>query len=365
MAVFRRGSVWWYAFQVQGRRIRESSEARTRADARRAEAIRKAEVLKGAGSTPSASFTDFAYGQFASWCESEHQATPSTYARYMRCVKALCDFFGNRPLSAIDAGLVERYKQYRSTSPRKNARDGRLVSAAAVNRELALLRILFKFAIRLGLATSNPVSEVRFLKEPLKHMRVVSAAEEQVYLGSCGALLHDVAIVMLETGMRPSEVCRLDRDAVDLKRKVLLVRHGKTLFARRHIPLTDRALAALENRLRENGSQWLFPCPVNPALPVQEVRKSHDAALRRCGIVPKFRLYDLRHTALSRMAMSGMDLATLKEIAGHSQIQMTLRYVHPTPEHKLVAIQNFQKFNNSHSAESTDYRQPVRSGSTH
>ncbi|MEK7216995.1 MAG: tyrosine-type recombinase/integrase, partial [Chloroflexota bacterium] len=43
---------------------------------------------------------------------------------------------------------------------------------------------------------------------------------------------------------------------------------------------------------------------------------------------------DLRHTALSRMAMAGIDLPTLKELAGHSQIQMTLRYVHPTPEHK-------------------------------
>ncbi|MBI4460505.1 MAG: tyrosine-type recombinase/integrase, partial [Acidobacteria bacterium] len=55
-----------------------------------------------------------------------------------------------------------------------------------------------------------------------------------------------------------------------------------------------------------------------------------------------FRLYDLRHTALSRMAMSGIDLATLKELAGHFQIQVTMRYVHPTPEHKRMAIERFE-----------------------
>ena len=66
--------------------------------------------------------------------------------------------------------------------------------------------------------------------------------------------------------------------------------------------------------------------------------------MRRAGVVPAFRLYDLRHTALSRMAMAGIDLPTLKELAGHTQIQMTMRYVHPTPEHKRSAMARFEAF---------------------
>lgn len=77
-----------------------------------------------------------------------------------------------------------------------------------------------------------------------------------------------------------------------------------------------------------------FPCPFDRTRPVNAVKRSHLAAVAMSGITAQFRLHDLRHTALSRMAMAGIALPTLKELAGHSQIQMTMRYVHPTPEHK-------------------------------
>ena len=43
--------------------------------------------------------------------------------------------------------------------------------------------------------------------------------------------------------------------------------------------------------------------------------------------------------------MAGVDLATPKELMGHSQISMTMRYVHPTPEHKRQAVEKLEKFN--------------------
>ena len=66
---------------------------------------------------------------------------------------------------------------------------------------------------------------------------------------------------------------------------------------------------------------------------------------RPAGIVPGFRLYDFRHTFGSRSAMAGVDLATLKELMGHSSITTTLRYVHPTPEHKRKAMELLENFN--------------------
>jgi hypothetical protein len=38
--------------------------------------------------------------------------------------------------------------------------------------------------------------------------------------------------------------------------------------------------------------------------------------------------------------MNGFDLVTVKELMGHSSIQMTMRYSHPTPEHKVQAIES-------------------------
>jgi hypothetical protein len=43
--------------------------------------------------------------------------------------------------------------------------------------------------------------------------------------------------------------------------------------------------------------------------------------------------------------MAGVDLATLKDLMGHSAISVTMRYVHPTPEHKIEAMQKLKRFN--------------------
>src|SRR5579864_3706618 len=47
----------------------------------------------------------------------------------------------------------------------------------------------------------------------------------------------------------------------------------------------------------------------------------------------------------SGSAMAGVDLATLKELMGHSNISITMRYVHPTPEHKQEALRKLERFN--------------------
>lgn len=351
MAVHRQGGIRGREFSNGRTRIGKSARTAICDSVVQCEAIRQAELVvrkpapSGVGSSPN--FAQFAYKEFSPWCANEHRDKPSTYARYMRSIKALAEFFGGIELRQIDSGLVERYKIFRSQQRRKNVRDSRLVSPAAVNRDLAVLRILFNFAIRLGVAKTNPVQGVKFLRENNGHLRVLSAEEEARYLAAASPLLRDVAVVMLETGMRPGEVYRLRKRDVDTELRAVYVREGKTTNARRFIPLTQRACAVLVRRfalVSRNASEWLFPSPFDPSRPIASVRRAHDNAVRRSGVQPRFRLYDLRHTALTRMALSGMDLSTLKELAGHSQIQMTLRYVHPTPEHKRRAIRQFEAY---------------------
>jgi 4-amino-4-deoxy-L-arabinose transferase-like glycosyltransferase len=57
------------------------------------------------------------------------------------------------------------------------------------------------------------------------------------------------------------------------------------------------------------------------------------------------RLYDLRHTWVTRAAMSGIDLVTLAAMLGHSRIQMVLRYAHPTQEHQTKSMEQLERFN--------------------
>ncbi len=75
------------------------------------------------------------------------------------------------------------------------------------------------------------------------------------------------------------------------------------------------------------------------------MQKAHENVLKEAKINKPFRLYDFRHTFGSRSAMADVDLATLKELMGHSHISITMRYIHPTPEHKREAVNNLEHFN--------------------
>jgi integrase len=348
MSLSKRGGIWWYDFQFRGARIRETTGTASKSEAARTEALRKAELIHSNGRVAvrdsDQKFGDFALTEFASWSENEHREHPSTHQRYMRSVKVLVRYFGQKPLNLVTSAEVERFKLARSQEHRRFARDGRRVTPAAVNRDLAALRILFNLAIRLHKARNNPVAGVKLLAERNLHMRVVSPEEESAYLVAARQPLRDVATIIFETGMRPGEVLRLRKEDVSLELRFLRVPTGKTPFARRTIPLTHRAQTVLSRRLNAAVSEWLFPSRSDPKKPIGWLRRAHIEALRLAAISPPFRLYDLRHTALTRMAMAGVDLPTLRELAGHANVQMTMRYIHPTPEHKREAMKKLEQY---------------------
>lgn len=272
MSLYKRGGVWWYDFQVQGARIRESSGLFSRSAAARAEALRKAELIQNPESAeksePTPKFEEFAYQDFAAWTENQHREHPSTHERYMRSVKVLMEHFGQRTLDTISSADVERFKIVRIKQRRKNAVNGRRVTPAAVNRELAVLRILFNLAIRLRKAKSNPVAGVKLLPEHNLQMRVISWEEEATYLASAWQPLRDVATLILETGMRPGEVFRMRNEDINVELGFVRILAGKTEFARRTIPLTRRAQEVLARRMTAARSKWLFSLPWNPSLPI-------------------------------------------------------------------------------------------------
>ena len=67
----------------------------------------------------------------------------------------------------------------------------------------------------------------------------------------------------------------------------------------------------------------------------------------------KLRLYDLRHTFLTRLGEAGADAFTIQKMAGHSSIVVSQRYVHPTPERVEEAISRLEEYNRKKAEELT------------
>ena len=77
--------------------------------------------------------------------------------------------------------------------------------------------------------------------------------------------------------------------------------------------------------------------------PYRSFRTAFERAVRK-ALILDFTFHDLRHTFASRLVMSGVDLPTVKDLMGHKNINMTLRYSHLSSEHKRSAVGKLEQF---------------------
>lgn len=149
-------------------------------------------------------------------------------------------------------GLIEQYVVFR--------RD--LVGPATVNRELATLRRILRLAHEWK--EIDRVPRIRLLGGERNRDFFLSRAREKVYFEACPQPLKDIALLMLETGLRIGEALSLGWSDVRLEPLsgfrfgYIRVREGKSKNARRTIPLTDRAAAMLRDRVKNQSSEVVF-----------------------------------------------------------------------------------------------------------
>ncbi|HBG49942.1 MAG TPA: hypothetical protein DDW90_10675 [Cyanobacteria bacterium UBA9971] len=133
--------------------------------------------------------------------------------------------------------------------------------------------------------------------------------------------------------MRKSEILDLQWSCVDFTQKyidVLQTKSGKP----RQIPMSERLYNTLNEQKRINEYVFINPITKNRHGNINDIFPDF---LKKAE-VKNFRFHDLRHTAATRMVEKGADLVVVKDILGHADINITMRYAHPVPEMKLKAI---------------------------
>jgi integrase len=101
--------------------------------------------------------------------------------------------------------------------------------------------------------------------------------------------LRDYAVLLIETGVRPNELCRLGvRDVhLDGDKPYLVVTDGKTKAARRSIPLSKRATKVLTKRVSNARGKFVFPGGRggnDPNSPAVKFNNAHSGTLKRSKI---------------------------------------------------------------------------------
>jgi len=158
--------------------------------------------------------------------------------------------------------------------------------------------------------------------------------ETQAY----GDHLTPMVFLTLNTGLRRGELFNLRWEDVNAQTKVLTV-HGATAKSgqTRHLPLNREALAVLDAwRQQSSGEGYVFPGKGGQRL--DNTRKAWERLLQEGGITG-FTWHDLRHSFASKLVMAGVSLAAVRELLGHADLTMTLRYAHLAPDHKASAVE--------------------------
>jgi integrase len=343
---------WWYEFEWKGQRIRESTKTGNQRKAQRMEAAHRTRLVEGRlgieERPPAPTLKEFAprfEAAIVTLC-AEKPATVGFYQEKLRRLMADRKLAGVR-LDAIDEGAVDAYKQRRT---RQQSRYGRPLSPASVNRELATLRRLLRLAHEWKVLDRVP--RIRLLRGERNREFVLNHRAEPIYLNAAPQPLKDVAILILETGVRPGEAANLKwadvylNPAVHAELGYIAIRGGKSKNAKRNLSLTARAAEMLKTRKAAVKSDWVFPgnSPDAPILGTS-LDHQHDEVRTDLKLSGEFVVHSLRHTMLTRLGEAGADAFTIMRIAGHSSVTVSQRYVHPTPEHLERAFERLQSLN--------------------
>ncbi len=257
----------------------------------------------------------------------------STHKREVTITSSIKSYFGNIPLDKIDNRGVEKYKS-------KKLSDG--LQPVTINRELTVLRFMLRKAHEWKYVVTMPA--INDLKVPNKPVRFLSQEDIKRLLDCSTPWLRPMIIVLRNTGIRVGELLRLRLNDIDMDNKLILVRSTKTNNYRM-IPINSE----LENILKwlslyhveprhfkvslRKGKQFEYLFCHNDGSRVKCIRHSFNNACARAGI--KATVHILRHSFASHLVMNGVDLVSIKELLGHSNINTTMIYSHVSNEHKI------------------------------
>ena len=264
---------------------------------------------------------------------------------------------GGKQVSLITTQDVQRmYRRLKSGGRvREDAEGSKRLSDSTVRHIHTMLHGAMKAAVQAHIIPNNPTENATAPKLNYKPMQVLSEQELDTFLQAVQKddVWRDFFYTELMAGLRRGEICALMWRDFDAKAGTLgisrtLHSKGQGIYAlgdtktsqgNRTIILPESVAALLRARKKSSISQWIFPQPASPELPMNPgtAYRRLKTLLEEAGL-PSIRFHDLRHTFATLALQNGMDVKTLSAMLGHVSAATTLDiYTHSTSEMQHAA----------------------------
>lgn len=361
------GVMSYYVQYGRGRRISighadaiSPAQARDQAKPILGEAYAGKDPMAARRAAKAHSFSTFIDEIYRPWAESNLRTAEDTVRR----LKSAFPELQAKKLDEITPWLVEKWRS-------KRLKGG--IKPSTANRDLAALKSSLAKAVDWGHLETHPLAKVKLSKldtspptrflthnEEARLLKALDDREERLRRERDSANrwrferghpglpnlrewafadhLKPMVLVSLHTGVRRGELFHLTWSDIDLVHADLTIRGTNAKSGRtRHVPLNDIALQALSSLPRTDEATDGLVFPNQAGRPFDNVQKAWRKTLEAAGI-ERFRWHDLRHSFASRLVMASVDLNTVRELLGHADYHMTLRYAHLAPKHKADAV---------------------------
>jgi integrase len=260
-------------------------------------------------------------------------------------------------LGALKVRQIHR-EHIRQLLARAAKRDGTPLSKNSRRLIRATCSVLLGDAVEEGIISSNPV--IGLARKGRKHASTLSPADrqrsirplsyEQLALCLRAAQQHCskrdalLFLALADTGMRPSEALALRWPDLDTIGRTIQVERAVTLGGKIGPTKTEESRTVdVSTRLAEALADWqasieaealvsnrtppayVFPSRTGKPLEAPTIARQFQALLRRAGL-PRFRLYDLRHTYASQLLAENAPITYVSDQLGHAKPTTTLQF---------------------------------------
>ena len=285
-----------------------------------------------------------------------------TYSRYRYIIEThIIPQIGTIHITEITTEFINKFLTKKLINGRLDGKGG--LSVSYTQTISFVVSSAFKYAIEQEYCLPITVKPLKLVKAK-KNIEVFTLSEQKLLeerLSENIDIRKAAILLALYTGVRIGELCGLRWEDIDFSNNTihisktieripthtenvgepktkLIISPVKTEASDRFIPLSEKTVNLLK-KLRNTNSGFVLPGLSHPFLEPRTLQYSFKRYLKEYNI-KKIKFHALRHSFATRCMESGMDMKTLSEILGHSDVNVTMTvYVHSTIEHKREKIE--------------------------